>query len=546
MYSKLSLSSDSPIVKKLRESIYDGVIKAQDVHKDSRYKYNKEAMLFLLKTYSGSNVDISKWVDSSFLSNKEFLLEAFQIVRIEYSFQNLPKEMQQDKDILNLLLQTDLRNFPSYDISIRDTEAFARKAVKTRLTNLEYVSDRLKNDKKFLLSVLIAYRKNPDPLFDFYGYLPETLKNDDDFILNAVAQNEKILSLVKTTIRKDKAKMKQILALNGLALKYASKDIQKDKELVSIAVSQNYQSFEFASSILKSDRNFVNELEQINPDILDLADPIFTDEKLRQEENIFFENQPDSTEEVILIKWGVTTLRFQSKGLLSQVLKFKSALNKAVAKIESSPIPQFKKILDMTIDVITSKDYKKKFGKSPPAKAAAFYTTHYDTIKILLDVQNDPNYIGASIIHELAHRFHYLHIRNGANNKEIIDLFKIATNKRYCQYAKVPQVGDPITDLNINELSKKWTWTNKMASLSDYFLKEKNNWVYLYENSAGDKIEITNSEMPHILKCPSQYGSQDAIEFFAEMMTLITINKVKPSQRMVADKFLEIVLRNIK
>lgn len=544
MYSKLSF--DSPIIKKLRESIYDGEIKAQDVHKDSRYKYNKEVMLFLLQTYSGRTGDISKWVDSSWLSNKEFLLEAFQIVQIEYSFQNLPKEIQQDKDILDLLLQTDLRNFPSYDISIRDTEAFATKAVKKRLTNLGYVSDRLKNDKEFLLPLLKAYSAFPDPLFSFYEYLPETLKNEDDFIFTAVAKNEKILSLVKTSIRKDKAKMKQILALNGLALKYASKDIQKDKESVSIAVSQNYQSFEFASITLKSDRNFINELEQINPDSLDFADPIFTDEKLRQEENIFFENQPD-TEEVILIKWDATTLRFQSKGLLSEVLKFKSALNKAVAKIESSPVPQFKKILEMTMDVITTKDYKKKFGKSAPAKANAFYVVNSDKIFILLDAQSDLNYIGSTIIHELAHRFHYLHIKNGDTNKEIIDLFKIATNRRYCQYTKVPQVGDPLTDLNINELTKRWQWTNKMATnFNDYVLKEKTNWVYRYENNAGDYIEITNSEMPHIIKCPSEYGAKDAVEFFAELLTLITINKVKPSQRMIADKFLEIVLRNIK
>jgi len=251
-----------------------------------------------------------------------------------------------------------------------------------------------------------------------------------------------------------------------------------------------------------------------------------------------------SSEEETLIKWGVTDLRFQSKAELSEVLKFKSALNMAVDKIESSLVTQFKKILNMTMDVITSTEYKEKYD-SGLGDESAIYNSSSDQIYIFLDRLDVANETAIGIIHELAHRFHNLHIKDGLKNRPIWNLFQIATNKTHCEYTKTPRIGDPLTDLNIDERGR-WEWTNKMANLNDYFLKKSTHYAYIYENSAGEQIVIDAGDITDIIKCPTGYGSRHHTEFFAEMLTLITINKVKPSQKLMADKFLEIVQKNLK
>ena len=47
--------------------------------------------------------------------------------------------------------------------------------------------------------------------------------------------------------------------------------------------------------------------------------------------------------------------------------------------------------------------------------------------------------------------------------------------------------------------------------------------------------------MIELLNCASEYGTRNHKEFVAELCTLITLNKVKPSMQKLADDFIQVL-----
>ncbi len=80
-----------------------------------------------------------------------------------------------------------------------------------------------------------------------------------------------------------------------------------------------------------------------------------------------------------------------------------------------------------------------------------------------------------------------------------------------------------------------------MASQEFYLNKIDQEKNYIYKNDDGDKKVFSYKKMIELLNCPSQYGATNLSEWFAEMCTLITLNKVKPSQQHIANMFIEIL-----
>ena len=259
--------------------------------------------------------------------------------------------------------------------------------------------------------------------------------------------------------------------------------------------------------------------------------------------------------EEFTIKLDSITLRFENRVELSDILLFKSALNMAIAKIERSPVSQFKKtLLDLKMDV-------KLTIPNDIDDSIAYYVPGMDRIDFMIDrirSYTEPVIIGL-IIHELAHRFHHLYIKDGSMNEELIELYNKAIMGEFCNYSKKPEIGDPLTDLNVNEKGEEYRTVKniKMVNPNNFVLKDIRIFrhfpemtvaksLYVYENSDGDTIEIDEADMSRIMKCPSIYARENSREFFAEMLTLITMYKVKPSQKLIAEKFLEIIRGSIK
>jgi hypothetical protein len=109
----------------------------------------------------------------------------------------------------------------------------------------------LKNDKEFMLAVLIASRG------EFTHELSDELKNGKEFVMAAVAQDCFALRDASAELKNDKEVVMAAVTQNGRALEDASAELKNDKELVMAAVAQNGWALEDASAELKNDKEVV-------------------------------------------------------------------------------------------------------------------------------------------------------------------------------------------------------------------------------------------------------------------------------------------------
>ena len=329
-----------------------------------------------------------------------------------------------------------------------------------------------------------------------------------------------------------------------------------NKKFVFKAVQKDFRDsvhpLQYADKKLRQDRDFALEVVKLAPNNFHYLNP-----KLKDDDDIvdaFLRHQPDYIKHLSVRQQirhnGYNKLFIERCQVVfisdySEDLKFKAIhnLKKGIERVKNSPIPEFKSILSGGNIIIGRKkafldtfgyDMKRAVGSYAPLRGMVF---------LLLEEGGED--IGTVAVHELAHRFHYLGIKDGYENKDIISLYELATmSKTECKLAKLPTLGSPLSNI----LSKGvWDWTVKRAN-SDYYLKKiykTDQTYYYYENNRGDHKIYTAQQLLKYIECPSQYGATDPEEFFSEMCTLITLGLVKSSQKRMAFQFMETIKDNL-
>ena len=205
--------------------------------------------------------------------------------------------------------------------------------------------------------------------------------------------------------------------------------------------------------------------------------------------------------------------------------------------IKASKVPNFNKALVGEI-IIGDKDFlKRNYSFSASEKALGAYNAQEKRIYYYKDRSDPSEKLTLILIHELGHKFHNIVIKKGMDNQKIFDLYK--SKETTCE---LPQIGDSLSDLR-----EDW-WSVKMSSENEFFLSEivagqgfGAQDTYIYVNDIGEEKKFNKKQILKLINCPSEYGSESLEEWFAEMCVLITLNKVKPSQKLIADRFIQIL-----
>ncbi len=344
--------------------------------------------------------------------------------------------------------------------------------------NKEFILEAIKNEKETDISIQYASKR---------------LKDDKDVVLAAV--NKKDIH----------------------ALQYASKRLKDDKDVILAAVTKNGVALSYASKRLKDDYDVVLRAIARDPSLIKYA-------------SIRIQSQYSNT-----IKIGSVSIKYL--GVYTQDEKVKIGHNCKIGlqAIQNSPLDSFKSVLkDAVIVIGKPKDLESLGLPLYPKQEATYYSTA--DIVVIKDFGKD---MSASIVHELAHRFHHKILPMGYNNKEIRELFKKATmSKKECLLVRMPSLGSPLSNLI---KGSRWWWSVKRAS-SDFYLKKiiDDGNTFIYESDTDERW-FTKEKIIKMLECPSEYGATDEFEFFAEMCALITLGLVKPSQKKIAYHFIELV-----
>jgi hypothetical protein len=200
---------------------------------------------------------------------------------------------------------------------LRNDKDFILEAVKQNGWALEYASKDLRNNKVVMLE---AFKQNGWAL----KYASEDLRNDKDFILEAFKQNGWALKYASVYLRNDKDFILEAVKQNGWALNYASEDLRNDKDFILEAVKQNGRILQYASNNLRNNKEVMLEAVKQGESALNYAsenlknDKEFNLEVMKQ--NIFsLEKVSDlrNEKEAVLatVKWDGLSLKYASEDL---------------------------------------------------------------------------------------------------------------------------------------------------------------------------------------------------------------------------------------
>jgi hypothetical protein len=416
--------------------------------------------------------------------------------------------------------------------------------------NFYSLIDVFKNDKDIILKALKKVN-TPEGIISLYDEISDEQKKDFEIIETMILvltkertlENFPRVSSFFKTLEKEKnpflknPRIKEFIINNtstgfvSQLLDHVDPSILKDSDFMLSLIEIDHNFFLWTDPSLLANRDFQIKAIKKNPLLkTEVTFPmdVRTDPEV---ENL--------GEKIIIIKTPSVPmyLSFQNNTTLEEILKFKTIFKNTVKLIKTSKVPNFRKALIGEI-IIGDVDFlKRNYDFSSSEKALGAYSTIEKRIYYYKDRSDPSEKLTLILIHELGHKLHNIAIKKGMDNQKIIDLWQ--TKETTCE---LPKIGDPLSNLR-----EDW-WSVKMSSENEFFLSEivagqgfGSQDTYIYVNDIGEEKKFNKKQILKLLNCPSEYGATDLSEWFAEMCVLITLNKVKPSQKLIANEFIKIL-----
>lgn len=172
---------------------------------------------------------VCKFVDSSLLSDKDFVLEVLHLQENPVIFDFATDELRQDADIIRVVVSM----HPSY---LRYCEVSCRDLVLTAVQRdawsaLQYVKREYLEDREIISA---AVDQNPDIFFLLNDSLDVKMYNNDrELMLSAVSRDGRSLRWASEVLRSDKGVVLAAVRSSSDALSYVSTELSNDAEVQS-------------------------------------------------------------------------------------------------------------------------------------------------------------------------------------------------------------------------------------------------------------------------------------------------------------------------
>jgi len=434
-------------------------------------------------------------VPESILKNKTFFEEIKKTILSEdkdFYFKSLPDVFKQDKEIVLTAIK----------------KAKDEDRVLDLFESEEGIKEKFKQDYDVILLMVSKITKNTSVLIALLKEANSPLLRNPNFILDCLKVNDRVSSFfsrIDPSLKSNKKFMLDAIEINHKALEYVDVSLKNDRDFLIKAIQKNPQ--------LKYERYLPIDVKT-DPEVQNYGDKIT----------------------IIKIPSLPLYLNFQAEINKEEVIQFKETILEVAKKIKASKLPNFSKALTGELYVGDKPFFKKNYKINVSGVAIASYDPLDKSIYFYTD--HDPSLADAirDLAHEFAHRYHHTVVKNGMNNERIKDLYKEV--KFSC---KLPEIGDPLSDLR-----EDW-WNVKRGSESEYYLskiQKVQGWKedkFIYINDEGLEKTFSQQQINDLISCPSQYGSTNVEEWFAEMCNLINFNKVKPNQKTLVDRLIQIL-----
>ena len=465
-------------------------------------------------------LDIAKKLQRSKLKYDKDIALALIKKYPHYLTGGLPDEMKQDEDLRFEAFKADPSLFP-----------YAPERIRSDMNMLQFVLD-ITNDTQHLNMI-----KGVSP----------SLYNDPDFWL--------------TLLEKDT--MDNLFFLNDSFISHMPSFMKKDFDLMF----KMYKKIREKNPEQYGKRPWYWFFKDVPSDIQYELVKIDQQEKKGQEHKKNF----------LRIKIGTVTITIVSKierDDIDTLLNLKKSLFKTIIKINNSIIPDFNKVLEDTIFAGTHNDIHEVLRSNIHINPTALGEYFEHTKEVAIYFTKKYSFLSVpTLIHEFAHK--YCFALNMEKRGLLEELWEKAFSGKFCVLAPKPKIGDSLANIASSYLSPKgleWTQDYERLSLEKLFKEEgidvkegllrqkhilegyklvnisRAGYTYLNPEEE-EKLVFSGETITKMIKCPSEYPIQ-AIEvndphafdeWLAEMITLITLNKVKPAQKRLVSEFIAIL-----
>ena len=397
--------------------------------------------------------------------------------------------------------------------SFRDDKEIVLQAVGDSYEEYLYVSDRLKQDKDVIRTTL----KNTPKFYivdvlRWMDYKTNPLFKDEKFLLELIKENPHIFFEIDLAYRKDKKFMLEAIKINHNFYNYADYSLKEP----TLYADGNIKRYWFIENAIDA-----------NPAVRYLDIP-------KEVAKSPYQIEPRAGKRVTIKHPYLPLLLTFININKYTLLEFKENLKQVTSLIKKSKIPKFSKVLKDNIYIANKENLKKYFLLEGLDDTSALYSKNLDDIFYVMPSKSSSIY---DLVHEFGHKFQNTMIKDGMENEAISSFFMKLQNDT----CSMPKLGDPLSDLR-----EDW-WNVKMSSSNEFYLNEiDRNKNYIYKNDQGVEKTISSDKMKELMVCPSKYGASNVQEFFAEMVALITLGKVKPNQQWIADKLIKIIKDNLE
>lgn len=278
----LSLQFLSDFKKFDRDLVLRAIKSAPDAHKHDLLEDDKEIVIACLK--AGATLSDYKefWNDRDvILASERSLYDDAKAIYSELShelktdkeivklfikessdgiFDLIPEEILKDKEILKVYfeLKNEISDFIQLPQSLKGDKEFLLEAVKYNPEIYKILPVEIRAEKEFYELAILK--------LGLIDELPDFVFDDEEMILNTKVEIDRYLLIASDRLKKEKSFVRKTCEIAGMNFQYADETIKDDKDFVLELIDRICpDAFKYVSKRLRDDRDIVVAAIQSNP-----------------------------------------------------------------------------------------------------------------------------------------------------------------------------------------------------------------------------------------------------------------------------------------
>lgn len=159
----------------------------------------------------------------------------------------IDEKLKRDPDVMASVLQKNGKELELADAATKKDKKYVKMAVLSSSRALEFADEALRKDPEFILDLLSAAKKSD--LRYLINFIDGDLRNDARFMLKAIKETGEGISLMEYTndfLRDNENFILEAVKVDGRALRFASERLKKDRDFVAKATALSSSALFFS------------------------------------------------------------------------------------------------------------------------------------------------------------------------------------------------------------------------------------------------------------------------------------------------------------